>query len=119
LRKFLWDGAFYQHLGVKNHGLEPVAVALSWHFGADFADIFEVRGMKRKRRGVDLPPEVTADRVTLAYRGLDDVVRRTLLQFTPAPARLTANLATLELRLEPQQEATFLLTAGCEREPAR
>jgi glycogen debranching enzyme len=118
LRKFLWEAAFYQRLGVKNHGLEPVAVALSWHFGADFADIFEVRGMKRKRRGVDLPPEVTADRVTLAYRGLDDVVRRTLLQFMPAPARLTAALATLELRLEPQQEATFLLTAGCEREPA-
>jgi glycogen debranching enzyme len=115
LRKFLWRGAFYQELRVKNHGLEPVAVPLSLHFGADFADIFEVRGMKRQRRGDGLPPEVAADRVTLAYRGLDGVVRRTLLQFTPAPARLTAALATLDLRLEPQQEATFLLTAGCER----
>jgi glycogen debranching enzyme len=113
LRKFLWRAAFYQRLRVKNHGLEPVAVALALHFGADFADIFEVRGMRRQARGRDLPPEVTADRVTLAYRGLDGVVRRTLLQFTPAPARLTAALATLDLRLEPQQEATFLLTAGC------
>ena len=51
--------------------------SLALHFAADFADIFEVRGMKRQARGEDLPPEVTGDRVVLGYRGLDGVVRRT------------------------------------------
>ena len=43
--------------------------------------------MKRKGRGEDLTPEVTDDRVVLGYRGLDGVVRRTLLQFEPRPSR--------------------------------
>ena len=68
LKKFLWQGACYQQLRVKNHGLEPVETSLSLHFAADYADIFEVRGRKRQARGQDLPPEVTDDRVVLGYR---------------------------------------------------
>jgi glycogen debranching enzyme len=98
--------------------LEGLETALTFHFGADFADIFEVRGMKRKRRGQDLPSEVNDDRVVLGYRGLDGVVRRTLLRFAPRPTQLTASAARLDLSLEPQQEATFLVTAACERLPA-
>src|SRR5262249_53071792 len=58
LKKFLWQGVCYQQLRVKNHGLQPVATSLALHFAADYADIFEVRGMKRQARGTDLPPEV-------------------------------------------------------------
>ena len=71
---------------IKNYGLESVATSLSLHFAADFADIFEVRGMKRQGRGQDLPPEVTAGQVILSYRGLDGVTRRSLLNFSPPPA---------------------------------
>jgi glycogen debranching enzyme len=113
LKKFLWRGACYQQLRVKNHGLERVDTSLALHFAADFADIYEVRGMKRKARGQDLPPEVTGDRVVLGYRGLDGVVRRTLLRFEPPPARLTASAAVLGLSLRPQQEATFFVTVAC------
>src|SRR5262249_31287569 len=56
LKKFLWRGVCYQQLRIKNHGLEPVDTSLTLHFAADFADIFEVRGMKRKARGQDLAP---------------------------------------------------------------
>ncbi len=31
--------------------------SLVLHFAADFADIFEVRGMQRKARGQDLAPK--------------------------------------------------------------
>src|SRR5947209_13660825 len=62
LKKFLWRGACYQHLRVKNHGLEGVTVSLSLHFEADYADIYEVRGLKRNAHGVNLPPEVGSDR---------------------------------------------------------
>ena len=76
---------------IKNYATESVETAISLHFEADFADIFEVRGMKRKSHGQHLPPEVTDDRVVLGYRGLDNVVRRTLIQFEPRPASLTAS----------------------------
>jgi glycogen debranching enzyme len=118
LRKFLWRGVCYQQLRVKNHGLSPVATSLSLHFAADFADIFEVRGMSRKARGQVLTPEVSADCVVLGYRGLDSVLRRTWLQFSPRPTLLTALAARLDLALEPQQEALFYLAIGCERQPA-
>jgi glycogen debranching enzyme len=117
LKKFLWKGVCYQQLRVKNHGLGPVDTFLTLHFAADVADIFEVRGMKRQRRGQDLRPEVAADRVVLGYRGLDGVVRHTRLQFTPGPAVLTASTARLGLSLRPRQEALFTLTVACERQP--
>ena len=55
--------------------------------------------MKRKARGQDLPPEVGDDRVVLGYRGLDGVVRRTVLQFEPRPPALTADTARFDLSL--------------------
>ena len=107
LKKFLWQGVCYQQLQVKNHGLVPVVTSLALHFAADYVDIFEVSGRKRQARGEDLPPEVTDGRVVLGYRGLDGVVRRTILQFSPRPSLLTASTARLDLSLQPQQEATF------------
>ena len=72
LRTFLWQRVYYQELRVKNYGLQTVETCLHIDFKADFVDIFEVRGMKRKSRGVDLTPEVSRDGVTLSYRGLDE-----------------------------------------------
>jgi glycogen debranching enzyme len=118
LKKFLWRGVCYQQLRVRNYGLESVEAGLWLHFAADFADIYEVRGMKRKARGDDLRPEVGNSHVTLGYRGLDGVVRRTLLELTPAPALLLASGARLDLTLGPRQEAVFLLTIRCERQSA-
>ena len=91
---------------------------LALHFTADYADIFEVTGRQRQARGEDLQPEVAGDRVVLGYRGLDGVVRRTRLQFSPRPSLLTASTARLDLSLQPQQEATFSVTVGCECQPA-
>src|SRR5262245_18089379 len=118
LKKFLWQGVCYQQLHVKNHGLVPVVTSLALHFAADYVDIFEVSGRKRQARGEDLPPEVVDGRVVLGYRGLDGVVRRTRLQFAPRPSLVTASTARLDLSLQPQQEATFAVTIGCERQPA-
>jgi glycogen debranching enzyme len=118
LKKFLWQGVCYQPLRVKNHGLVPAQTSLALHFAADYVDIFEVCGRKRQARGEDLQPEVAGGRVVLGYRGLDGVVRRTILQFSPPPARLTASTAWFDLSLPPQQEATFDVTVGCERQPA-
>jgi glycogen debranching enzyme len=56
---------------------------------ADFADIFEVRGVQRLRRGRRLPPQITEDTLVLAYQGLDGHVRRTRIVFDPPPTRLS------------------------------
>lgn len=115
IKKFLWQGVAYQELHVKNHGLIPLKIFLSLYFAADFADIFEVRGMKRTARGEYFSPEVSGDRVVLGYRGLDGVTRRTLLNISPPPSNLTSSTAQFELSLQPKDEATFDISIGCER----
>jgi len=116
VEKFLWQAACYQHVRISNHGRERVTFSLRLKFGADFADIFEVRGQHRPARGRDLAPEVSEDRVILAYHGLDDVVRRTVLHFTPAPAVLSEDAACWELALDRGADLTVAVEIGCERQ---
>ncbi len=115
LKKFLWQGICYQELRIENHGTQPAEVNLTMQFAADFADIYEVRGLKRKARGDDMAPEVNEGRVTLKYWGLDGLVRRTVLQFTPPPASLDAAQAQFHVALMPKREAVFYLAVACEK----
>src|SRR5262249_48682581 len=69
----LYGNQLHQRLVVESYAAEPHDVVLAWAFDADFVDVFEVRGMRRARRGLLLPPEHTAGSVRLAYRGLDGV----------------------------------------------
>jgi glycogen debranching enzyme len=111
---FLWEGVCYQRIRVRNYGAARVQVSFSLRFESDFADIFEVRGSRRPRRGRALPPLASGGTVALGYEGLDGIVRRTGLTFSPAPQRLTAAEAHFTVALDPQQEMAFHLTVACE-----
>jgi glycogen debranching enzyme len=115
LKTFLWQGVCHWQLHVKNHRSTAVNAALHLRFGADFADIYEVRGMKRLRRGCALPPEVGPSRVILGYVGLDGERRRTLLRFSPIPSRLTSDEAWIDFTLAPGQDAVVELAISCWR----
>src|SRR4029450_5324787 len=54
--KFLLDSTCYERLRLTNYGRDALTLTLSIRCTADFADIFEVRGMKRICRGRLLPP---------------------------------------------------------------
>ena len=112
--KFLWRGVCYERLRLSNFWLAATEIDLSVSFDADFADVFEVRGAKRERRGQTLPPSIEGGTVVLAYRGLDQVVRRARLTFDPPPADLSGARARFELTLPPRETVTLLLTIGCE-----
>ncbi len=111
--KFLWEGTCYERLRVTNFGLDPVETLLTIEFDADYADIFEVRGSKRERRGRRLEDVVETDAVTLAYEGLDGVVRRTRIACRPAPRALSGRQLSLPLRLAPHETGTIHLTVTC------
>jgi glycogen debranching enzyme len=112
--RFLWQGVCYERLRVRNYGQAPVEATLSLYFEADFADIFEVRGTQRPRKGLFLEPVQEDGGMVLGYEGLDGVPRRTRLEFAPAPAELTGNEARFRVQLPPQGEATFYVTVSCE-----
>ena len=112
--KLLWQGACHEHVRVTNHGGEATQVRLELSFEADFVDLFEVRGMKRERRGELLPPQVAGQRVVLSYRGLDKRVRRTCIEFQPAPTNIDGRHAVFDLRLDPAGEHHLYFTIRCE-----
>lgn len=114
--KLLWNATCYQRLKLKNYGRTPMTPVLETHFAADFADIFEVRGMTRKARGRLLEPRVEESRVLLAYEGLDDVERRTLLSFEPKPTELRATSAISRVTLAPGEERELTASITCERQ---
>ena len=43
-RRFVWDRRMFERVRMVNHGIEDVLLPLAFEFGADFADIFQVRG---------------------------------------------------------------------------
>ena len=112
---FLWRGTAYQRIGVQNHGDRRASFELTLLFDNDFADLFEVRGDRRPRRGiasgkVDGPADVTLD-----YHGLDGAARTTGLHFEPRPAKLSVNAATYQFELEPQQMTSLIIAVSCNK----
>ncbi len=96
---YLHDGALWERSALTNHGTIPASFELVIEFDADFADLFEVRGMRRPKRGT-LRRKVTGpDRVLLSYTGLDGKVRKTKLTFQPPPTELTATSAKYTVTL--------------------
>ncbi len=112
---FLWRGTAYQRIGVQNHGELPASFDLTLLFDNDFADLFEVRGEKRPRRGIRASRLLGPADVLLDYRGLDDAARVTALHFDPRPTRLAVNAATYHFDLAPQQVASLFVAASCNK----
>jgi glycogen debranching enzyme len=76
------DGALYERIGFHNYNLFPVTVRVRLRFGADFRDMFEVRGfVRRLAPPAVLEPLVEDRRVTLGAVGQDGVERRTRVTF--------------------------------------
>jgi len=113
--QFLLPGCRYEHVRIRNYGLESVRLLLSLGFDADFADIFEVRGSKRERHGTILPQRLEREAVILGYRGLDGLLRQTSITFSPRPTNLTPNEASYSITLAPGQEASMFCSVSCHR----
>jgi glycogen debranching enzyme len=111
---FLWRGTAYQRIAVRNHGLRPVEISLLLRFDNDFADLFEVRGERRARRGTTSRTVIAPNhQVLLSYKGLDDAWRRTTLTFDPQPSELAVDSATYRLTLAPHESVPIFLLVSC------
>jgi len=110
--KFLWDGACYERLLVRNFSDRPLKVRIALSFQSDFADLFEVRGEHRAARGTSSAVRSSDRKVALHYAGLDKIARITTLEFSPAPENLTTERAAFEVALKPHQVRRLFVRAG-------
>lgn len=113
-RARLTPGACELEISAISFALEPVAVELEMRFAADFADVFEVRGAQRARRGALLPIAVGGGHFELGYRGLDGCTRRTRVEVvTPFTSVLKAPELRFSLTLEPDVRWIVSLRIAC------
>jgi glycogen debranching enzyme len=111
-RLILAPSQLTQILTVESFSQEPHELVLTWHYLVDFADVFEVRGMVRERRGELLPPALDTRQARLPYRGLDGVLRTTTLAFDPAPERLAPRFARQRFTIVPGEAIDLRLTVS-------
>ncbi len=120
-RSWVLSGArLFQKIAIHNFASAPVKIELNFALGADFRDMFEVRGLSRTKRGETHPPAVGKHSVEFTYTGLDHRKRATLISFSRKPTSLSEASALyslslkrdaaceMEIRVEARQDAPRL-----------
>ncbi len=116
--KFLTERVAYDQITLHNYGEVTIDGDLSFDFEGDFADIFEVRGEKRLKRGERLPEIKERSAVVLEYEGLDHIRRITRVECSASACSAYEGGISVPIHLEPQGETEFTLTIECRREEA-
>lgn len=111
---FLWRGSAYQRLRMHNHDDRPFAVQLTLAFSSDFADLFEVRGLRRESRGVSVSEVLGDSEVKLIYHGLDGRRRHTTVSFDPAPQQITPESVSYSFELRPKESRSVYVVVSCD-----
>ena len=106
VRERLLSDGLGERIRIQNYTMHPERCRLTLRIDADFADIFEVRGVVREKRGERLPDVCEEDRVVFSYLGLDARMRRTELLFSERPRVLPADVSVEEIeeRLQTPQD---------------
>jgi glycogen debranching enzyme len=112
--RFLWQGLCFERVRVHNYSLRPVPVRLSFSVDADFADLFEVRGRKRSKRGKRLESVTSKDAVSLGYEGLDGVERWVTVRCAPAPTAVHPDEISCDTLLPAGAVVQWDITISCE-----
>jgi glycogen debranching enzyme len=106
-RELLVEDRLFERVTVTSYLRVPVEFWIELSLGADFADIFEVRGWKRPARGQFYAPEITHDTLVFAYRGRDGEYLRSIVRFATPPTSIDAHGARWEFRLAPHARLEF------------
>ena len=108
-RQRVVDDVLEETLRVTNYNVFPIGIEVVYTLDADFADMFEVRGSERKKRGQILPPRIEDGTMVFAYEGLDNRRRETRISFSQPPFSTKEGRVTFRLSLGHREGATIRL----------
>jgi len=98
-KRFLWGERLYERIRLTNYSPDVMGLPLVFRYAADFHDMFEVRGARRRARGKVFPPEIDESSVRFGYEGLDGVARASVLAFSEPPVSLCEDQAEFHISL--------------------
>ncbi len=111
--KYLRQGQCFESIKLANYDTSPYAFEVEFSFSADYKDIFEIRGQKRRARGENLPAKKDGkNTLRHSYMGLDKVERQTIHYFNPAPDEILTQTAKYRIRLAPKQVFQIQIKTG-------
>lgn len=113
--RFLWNARCYERLAIRNYDDRRQHIHIEIAFAADFADLFEVRGTARAKRGRHLPAVAERDAILLSYLGRDDRKRSTRLSFDPQPDDIRGDLVNYDLYLAPGETRSIFIEIACDQ----
>jgi glycogen debranching enzyme len=115
--KFLWEACCHELFTLTSYASHRQRLHLAIGFGADFADLFEIRGHRRARRGAVSARVLGPCEVGFFYESLDGLPRSTRICFGPQPdtlvAQQTEGLAQFELSLAAKERRPISVTVQC------
>jgi glycogen debranching enzyme len=106
-RQQLVDGDFVDETQFVNYLQRSVDLGITFDFASDFADVFEVRGAKRERRGILQPAHIRESSVELAYQRCDGGMYVSTIAFSPRPTALSGDRATFRMSLGAGQSGSI------------
>lgn len=117
--KFLYQKTCYEQIRISSYARHSVDLDLSLTFHSDYADIFEVRGVKRKQRGQIHEPKMADNGVVLSYTGKDQIQRKTRIISSPSPNQMNQHKLFYHLHLNPNEPYDLFLEVHCQNEQLR
>ena len=116
--RVLWEARVYEQIRITNYGPQANKISLQLGVGADFHDMFEVRGVKRALRGSMRAPLIGTQSIEFRYIGLDDVARCSVVSVSEVPERICDKAIDLDVALASAQQIDLFLEVGLEAAPA-
>src|SRR5215470_17238520 len=110
---FVYSNTLYQRIALRNYAGRGVNLTLSLVFDNDFADVFEVRGLRRPRRGKIERMVASRARTLLTYHGLDGKLRQSNIGFDPQPSELLETAASYRLPLAARETTSLFCYVSC------
>lgn len=111
--RILLKDTCFESITVRNFAGKEIRFQLELAVDSDFKDIFEVRGLKRQKRGHILPSHHSSDGIDLSYQGLDNVKRVTSITTARRPDLVRENSLFFQIKLKPEGREDIYIKISC------
>ena len=111
-KRLLHRRQLFERVCITNFASTGAVVPIDFEFDADFRDMFEVRGIPRKRHGVSRTPEVGERSVRFSYVGLDGAERTSCISFSEKPEKIGAHNASFVFNLGYNSSVVLYIEIG-------
>jgi glycogen debranching enzyme len=116
-RNVVIPGSVVETITVNNFNMFAVALDMTLELAADFSDIFTIRGITKKTKGLQKPYRYDGKTLLMSCRGKDRHTRNTTVAFSPSPGKFDKGKCTFPVELESRGSCEVVVSISVEDIP--